>query len=121
MPPSIITISEHLTLNAPIETLWPLLSDTDRVNRLIRLPAFERTSPDTDFTQQVFSHIMGLSVSWQEFPFEWIFEQWFQVERAFPDSFPISRLTTSTRFSRRPDGRTDIDVQTNLTPRNVLG
>src|SRR5947208_2055149 len=41
MPSSTINFNATIDLAAPLERLWPLISDTDRVNRMVGLPAFD--------------------------------------------------------------------------------
>lgn len=121
MPKSIVTLTTTLTLDSPFDRLWPLFSDTDRVNRLLGLPASERVVFDQDLARTVRGHYLGFPATWREYPFEWVFEQWFESERAFDPPLPIERLFTSTRFTPLPEGRTRVEVQVRLLPRNVVG
>jgi adenylate cyclase len=121
MPLSTIILNATINLDAPLERLWPLLSDTDRINRLVGLPAFERTEPDQELTQIVHGHYLGLPVSWREYPFEWVFEQWFQVERAFAPPLPFNRLVTGARLTPLPGDHTRAEVWVHLQPRNIVG
>jgi class 3 adenylate cyclase len=121
MPSRTITLRATITLAAPLQRLWPLLSDTDRVNRLVGLPAFERANPDDDLTQIIHSHYFGIPVAWREYPFEWTFEQWFRVERVFAPPIPIERLVTGTHFTPLDDNRTQVDVYVDLVPRTIVG
>jgi class 3 adenylate cyclase len=117
------TVNLHATLDldAPLDRVWPLISDTDRINRLIGLPAFERTEPEQDLTQMVRSHYLGIPVLWREHPFEWVFEQWFQVERAFAEPLPIDLIVTGARLRPLPGDRTNVEVWVQITPRNIIG
>jgi adenylate cyclase len=121
MPSSQINLNAALDIDAPIERVWPLFSDTDRVNRLIGLPGFERTEPDQDLTRMVQGHYLGIPVAWREYPFEWVFEQWFQVERAFMPPLPIDRIITGARLTPLPGERTHVEVWVRIAPRNVVG
>jgi adenylate cyclase len=121
MPSLTVNLNTTLDLDAPLERVWPLLSDTDRVNRLVGLPAFERTEPEHDLTQMVRSHYLGIPVAWHESPFEWVFEQWFQVERAFARPLPIDRIVTGARLTPLPGDRTRVDVWVRIRPHNIVG
>lgn len=121
MEPYTIHLHSSIVLDAPVERLWAILSDTDRTNRMVGLPAFERTRPDRDLVQIVYGHFLGVPVSWREHPFEWVFEQQFSVEREFSPPVPIKRLQTTTRFTALEDNRTKVDVEVHMAPRNIIG
>src|SRR5439155_18397867 len=121
MPSSTINFNATIDLAAPLERLWPLISDTDRVNRMVGLPAFERAEPDQDLTQLVHGHYLGLPVAWREYPFEWVFEQWFQVQRVFAPPLPVIQLVTGARLVPLPGGGTRVEVWVHLQPRNIAG
>lgn len=121
MEPYTIHLYSSIVLDAPVERLWPILSDTDRTNRMIGLPAFERTRPDRDLVQIVYGHFLGVPVTWREHPFEWVFEQQFSVEREFAAPIPIRRLQTTTRFTPLPGERTKVEVEVHMAPRNIIG
>ncbi|MEN9935359.1 MAG: hypothetical protein RLZZ387_1938 [Chloroflexota bacterium] len=116
-----IHLNTSVELGATVERLWPLLSDTDRVNRMLGLPAFERAEPAEDLAQIIGGHYLGVPVSWREYPFEWVFEQEFGVERAFAPPIPVDRLVTRTRLTPLPGGRTRAEVYVGLAPRGPLG
>jgi class 3 adenylate cyclase len=117
------TINLHATLelDATPEQLWPLLSDTGRIDRAIGIPAFERSTLQPDLSFAVSSHYLGFPVAWNEYPYQWVFEQWYQVERAFQPPVPVRRLMTRTTLSALPDRRTHLDVIVQFEPRGLLG
>src|SRR5689334_11494890 len=121
MASSPINLSAALDLEASPEQLWPLLSDTGRIDRAIGIPAFERSTLEPDLSFAVRSHYMGVPVAWSEFPYEWVYEQWYQVERAFQPPVPVKRLMTRTTLSRLPAGGTHVDVVVSFEPRGLLG
>lgn len=116
-----ITLRATLDLDAPPERLWPLLSDTGKIDRTIGIPAFESSALAPDLSFAVNSHYLGMPVAWHEYPYEWVFEQWYQVERAFEPPVPIRRLRTRTTLSPLEGGRTRLDVIVELEPRGLLG
>ncbi|HEX9372611.1 MAG TPA: DUF5939 domain-containing protein [Roseiflexaceae bacterium] len=121
MPAPTVNLSATIDLDAPPERLWPLLSDTGRVDRAIGIPAFERSTPAPDLTFFVESHYLGFPVAWREYPYEWVFEQWHQVERAFEPPIPVRWLMTRTTLSPLPGDRTRVEVIVRFEPRGVLG
>ena len=116
-----IKLTAALDLDASPEQLWPLLSDTGRIDRALGLPSFERSTLEPDLTISVNSHYMGVPVAWSEYPYEWVFEQWHQVERAFQPPVPVKRLMTRTTLSPLPAGRTHVEVVVELEPRGLIG
>ena len=121
MPSGIITLKQTIELPAPPERLWPLLSDTGRLDRAIGIPAFEQSTLAPDLTFVVHSHYLGAPVTWHEYPYEWVFEQWHQVERAFEPPVPVKRLITRMSLERLDADRSRVDVVVQLEPRNALG
>jgi adenylate cyclase len=118
---STINLDKTLILDAPVERVWPLISDTDRVNRLIGLPASEQVEFDQNLTRTIHGHYFGVPVTWYEYPFEWVFEQWYESERAFNFPIPFKRLITRVGLAALPGGRTQVDVQVRLEPRYIGG
>ncbi len=103
-----------MTLDATPEQLWPLIADTDRVNRLIGLPASERVEPQADLSRTIHSQYLGLPVTWREAPFEWVFERWHSVERVFEPPFPIARLITLTHLEPEGARRSRVTVRVDI-------
>src|ERR1700710_456232 len=121
MPASTINLSATLTLDASPEQLWPLLSDTGRVDRAMGIPAFEPSTIEPDLSFAVNSHYMGVPVAWREYPYEWVFEQWYKVERAFRSPVPVERVANRTTLTALPDGKTRVDVDVEFVPHGALG
>lgn len=121
MPRKAHVFGTSITLNTGIERLWPFLSDTDRTNRLLGLPASEQVTTLPDLSRAISGHFLRMPVRWQETPFEWIFERWFEVTRRFEPPFPVDSLTTRTKLTALDDGRTRVDVEVRLKQRNPLG
>src|SRR6266498_5786100 len=103
---STVNLNATLIVDASPDRLRPLLSDTGRVDRAMGIPAFERSTLEPDLSFAVSSHYLGVPVAWREYPYEWVFEQWYQVERAFEPPIPVRRLMTRTTLSPLPGDRT---------------
>ena len=110
-----------MVLNASVERLWPYLSDTDRTNRLLGLPASEQAITTPDYRRNISGHFMGLPVQWHETPFEWMFERFFEVARHFDAPFPIASLITRTSLHAIDAEHTRVDVEVRLRQRNPRG
>ena len=63
MASSSINLTATLDLDATPEQLWPLLSDTGRIDRAMGIPAFERSTLEPDLTFSVNSHYLGVPVA----------------------------------------------------------
>lgn len=115
-----LDVHKSITLDAPVERLWPLISDTSRINRLIGLPPSRQIEAGDEMEQIIHSRYFGIPVVWRESPFQWIFERWFEVERRFDSRFPVERVLTATTLV--PQGeRTQVDVRVRIVNRNAVG
>ncbi len=121
MSSSTVNLNATLIINASPEQLWPLLSDTGRVDRAMGIPAFERSTLEPDLSFAVSSHYMGVPVAWREYPYEWVFEQWYQVSRVFQSPLPIELVVNRTTLTALPDGRSQVDVTIAVEPRGPIG
>ncbi len=121
MGSSHITLRSAAELDATPQQLWPLLSDTARIDRALGLPAFERSALQPDLAFKVHSHYLGVPVAWHEYPYEWVFEQWYQVNRTFEAPVPVRQLMTRTTLIELPGSRSHVDVLIEFEPRGLLG
>lgn len=74
------------TLSAAPDVVWPLVSDTNRMNVLAAMAPvrFEETPNPAGGSDRVGNQkMLGLPVSWDEQPFEWSFPNGFSVRRDF--------------------------------------
>ncbi|HEU4321677.1 MAG TPA: DUF5939 domain-containing protein [Roseiflexaceae bacterium] len=116
-----VHISQTIVLKSSPEQIWPLLADTDRINRLMNLPAFEEIEPDEQSTKLIHSHFFGIPVRWHEHPFKWVSEQWFEFRRVFEQPVPIKDMRSTVRLVPRAEGGSLVEVQITMQPRNLLG
>ncbi|GAB4214721.1 MAG: hypothetical protein OHK0022_53640 [Roseiflexaceae bacterium] len=116
-----VQVSQTFTLKSSPEQIWPLIADTDRTNRLLGLPVFEKIEPDEQFSKLVRGHFFGIPVKWYEYPFKWVSEQWFEFRRVFEQPVPITDMRSTVRISPRPEGGSVVEVQITMQPRNLLG
>jgi class 3 adenylate cyclase len=121
MSSSTINFNATLIIESSPERLWPLLSDTGRVDRAMGIPPFERSTLEPDLSFAVSSHYLGVPVAWREYPYEWVFEQWYQVARVFLPPLPIERVVNRTTLTALPGGKTQVDVSVAVEPRGPIG
>lgn len=119
-----MTLRYEWTWNAkaPPDAVWPLVSDTRRVNRAVGLPEVQlephpRPSGGTRLSGR--TRMMGVETTWDEQPFEWNAPRHFSVERLY-HSGPLTRLVSRTALE--PDqGGTRVTMTVEADPRGVFG
>ena len=117
-----VSASVKAAIQAPPGELWRFLSDTERLNRAVDLPVVSFVPlPDRrkkgHFRAE--TSVFGMTLKYEEFPFEWVEGRFYQVERKF-DTGPLERFVGGMRFSAR-DGGTEVEVFAELTPSGWLG
>lgn len=106
------------------DTVWNLLSDTDRLNRFIGL--FPVTFKDVTknknnlFYRDALAKVMGIvPLKWQEYPFEWVKNEYYDVKRDYYDG-PLKQFIGGVELLEI-DGGTEVRLYAEFTPRNILG
>lgn len=108
------------------EQLWPLVSDTDRFNRDCGFPAVEVVparsikGPRTEGARRLRVRHLGLSIEWDERPFEWTINRGFGVERIFHRG-PFALIRARCDLEPRAAGGTRLTYQVWFTPAGPLG
>lgn len=106
-------------LEAAREALWPLVSDTNRINLLAAMaPArFEEApQPDGGVARTGQAKQLGLGVTWDEHPFEWVHPEGFSVRRDFHNGV-LAAYRSSVSLTPRAGGGTRLVHQVELIPR----
>jgi serine/threonine protein kinase/class 3 adenylate cyclase len=109
-------------LEAAPEQLWPHISNTERLNRAVGIPAVQYTAePDPAGGTRRFGKFRkaGLTVAWREHPFEWIEGQRLSVLREYSEGV-FEWLATVTDLQPRGSG-TRLTHQVRIEPRGLLG
>jgi eukaryotic-like serine/threonine-protein kinase len=110
-------------LEASPEQLWPMVSNTDRINAAIGLPAVEYTT-DRDEQGAIRKHGMFrlgfATLKWQEHPFEWVEGRRLGVLREF-EKGPFEWFLSIVELSPRAAGGTHLKHTVRIATRNVLG
>ncbi|MDF2692448.1 MAG: stkP 5 [Labilithrix sp.] len=111
-------------LRSSPEQLWPFVADTDRLNKAVGLTPVEftdQTRPDGGVDRTGEIQVLGLQVSWREYPFEWIRHREHSVFRWYTTG-PIAAIWNKVTFVALPDGRgTELQHDIWLSPRGVIG
>ena len=110
-------------LDSTPEELWPFVSNTERFNRAVGIPAvnFKTTYDDVNGTRRFGSFKMGgVSISWEEHPFEWVEGKRMSVLRTF-EKGPFKWFTSIVELERREDGGTRLHHKVRIDPANTFG
>lgn len=105
------------------EKIWAFLSDTDRMNRAVDLPAVRFVPiPDPSKTghYRAETHVMGMLLEYEEFPWDWVEPRYYTMRRRFAGG-PIELITGGVRLEPRGDGGTDLEAWARITPRGFIG
>lgn len=95
--------SRHWTwqLSCTPEQLWPFVSDTNRFNRDIGLPSLEVVR--TGAKRRLSARSFGLSMEWEEMPFEWIKPNTIGTVRRY-EKGPFSEIHLVVNLERHQGG-----------------
>jgi adenylate cyclase len=104
------------------ELLWPLLADTERLNRALRLPpvAFAAVSVDGRSALQGELRLGRIMLArWIEHPFDWEAPHHYSVRREY-SSGPFRELVGGVELTAIEDG-CEVRAWVDLEPRNLVG
>ena len=80
-----VVVSSRVTMASAPADVWPLITDTDRTNRLLigKAPTYRPIEPGTKSSARFVAEARagGLSMSYEEAPFEWTLNKSFSVYR----------------------------------------
>ncbi len=112
----------ELDLDATPEDLWPLIADTDRVNRAAGLEAIDWKRVAGDEGVETYGHMeaIGMQIRWREHPHEWIAPERFGVLREYSEG-PFRWLRSTVELRRREGGGTSLRHVLEIAPRGVIG
>ncbi len=103
--------------------LWPLVSNTERLNRAAGLPSVTyRTHKDADGVLRKIGsfRLAGMEIEWEEHPFEWIEGRRMGVLREFTRG-PFEWFKSTVELSPRDEGGTTLVHTVQIQTRNALG
>ena len=110
------------TLDAQTKQLWPLVSDTDRFNQALGLPApsfnYDHSGDQLKISADV--KFNGMKVRWREHPFQWICEREMSVLREFKTG-PFEWVTSTVELQPLSHGKTRLIHRFQVKPRGWFG
>ena len=119
----VMEFSFSCDLSASAAQLWPHVSNTDRINYAMGLPAVTyttRTNSVRGVERFAETRIAGQKMVWQEFPYEWIEGRCLSVLREFSIG-PFLWYMNIVELSPSPGGGTRLTQTFKAVPRNWLG
>ncbi len=117
------TFSYSWELSCSPEQLWPYVSNTERLNRAINLPAVQFSIQQVESTvrrQMAEVRFAGMRMQWQEHAFEWIEGRRMSVLREFQRG-PLRWMTSVVQLHRRADGGTTLTHSFKASCRHIPG
>lgn len=113
-----VIVERELECRSSIAALWPVLTDTGYMNRLLGEPP-RQISPIAGLDgarYRVRTRARGFPVEWEEFPFEWVHQRWYRVYRRFLAG-PVSSVDTALSFAADPSGGARVKLRLELLPK----
>lgn len=120
---SSVVITSAITLSSSPADVWPLITNTDRSNRLVvgtsnvYKPIEQSVKTSARFLVE--TRAAGLSMSYEEAPFEWTVNKTFSVYRKMR-SGPLRGYTYGVNLEPVADGGTRVTIRLELDPRHWI-
>lgn len=119
-----ISIKETRQVSLPLEYVWEVVSDTNRLNRYIGLFPVD-FSPFTTETRQLIRKAKGkafgvIEVEWEESVFEWVRESYYSIERRYKKG-PVDRVIWKVSLDKTDEQKTDITLTGVFEYRSIIG
>lgn len=110
------------TLRVASDKLWPVLADTDAFNRLIGLPSvrFQSFPLAKGARREGQFRILGMAITWDEFPFEFVEGQRLSVLRRYHNG-PLAELESSVELAQAGLNQTLVTHSIRAEPRSAGG
>lgn len=110
-------------LKSSADELWPLVSNTERLNKAIGMQSVEyRIEKDKSGTVKKFGsfRLAGMLIAWEEHPFEWVEGARMGILREF-ESGPFVWFMSSVELVPIAGGGTELIHHVKIQPRNTIG
>ncbi|MDR3638925.1 MAG: protein kinase [Isosphaeraceae bacterium] len=122
-PRDLLRFDFQWELEASPRQLWPYVSNTERLNRALGLPAVRFTTEfDASEGVQRFGQFRtsGIPVGWREHPYEWVEGRRMGVLREFHQG-PFLWFVSQVELTPRTDGGTTLSHGIRVAARGLLG
>jgi len=103
----------------PLENLWPLISDTSRMNRALGVTEMKFT-PRENGELWGTARNGGLLHEWHEVPWNWVAGQWLESQRLYKTGFAETVWAVFTLEVLSPE-KTRVNVYFGMVPRHFIG
>jgi serine/threonine protein kinase/class 3 adenylate cyclase len=110
-------------LEATPAQLWPYVSNTERLNRAAGLPPVEYTTqvtPDGGVRRFGKLRKAGLTVAWEEHPFEWVEGRRYGIFREFSRG-PFQWFLAVIELAARANGGTLLTIRVRVATHGLIG
>ncbi len=115
-------LEKEFTVGVPVHRLWPMVSDTERLNRAMGMaPVQYQTRPNVSGPADVFAKMKfgPLTLKYQDFPFEWVENDHFHVLRRYGWG-PLKEMRAGVMLSGEK-ASTRVKIFLEAEPRYALG
>lgn len=109
----------HFEVGLPLEQLWPLVSDTSRMNRALGVTQMH-FAPRGDGELWGTARNGGLLHEWLEVPWNWVTGQWLESQRTYKTGFAECVWAVMTFEVLGPE-KTRVNVYFGMVPRHLVG
>jgi class 3 adenylate cyclase len=118
-----VVVSTRVSMVSAPADVWPLITDTDRTNRLLlgKPAVYKPIEPGTKSSARFVAEtsVAGFSMSYEEAPFEWTLNKSFSVYRKMRSGV-LSAYTFGITLEPTEGGGTTATVRLELVPRHWL-
>ena len=118
-----VVVTSRVTMASAPADVWPLITDTDRTNRLLlgKPATYRPIEPGTKSSARFVADASagGFAMSYEEAPFEWTLNKSFSVYRKMRSGV-LRAYTFGIALEPTKDGGTEATVRLELEPRHWL-
>ncbi|MBI3414881.1 MAG: adenylate/guanylate cyclase domain-containing protein [Verrucomicrobia bacterium] len=120
--PAVIRIEREFAVPFPTREIWPVLSQTDWINRSLGLPpvTYEfKPAPAGGSEVMARARMFGTELRWREHPFEWLENEFYRVQRVF-ERGPFREAKLGVEFRSDGGNGAIVRVCSDFSPRNAV-